>query len=90
MGGVRSSHVEQLNATQRKRKNFRSQGLTFRGEVRTNKSHPELSGLSGASYHLSYIRLQRMKAKAKKIRTESQSRSPDGKDLRPSSALRKA
>ena len=34
-------------------------GLTIDGKDRTNKSHPDLKGLSGADYHLAYMRKQR-------------------------------
>lgn len=53
---------EIMNATQYsqlRRKRNALAGLTVTGKDRVNKSHPELSGLSGAEYHLAYMRKQR-------------------------------
>lgn len=42
----------------RRLRNIRA-GLTVDGKDRVNKIHPDLKGLSGADYHLAYMRKQR-------------------------------
>lgn len=45
--------------TRLRRKRNVQAGLTASGKDRANKFHPDLKGLSGAGYHLAYMKKQR-------------------------------